>query len=220
MDQAATDGDIGDLRRLGEELAAAEAGPFEPADIGRLFSRSARPEFEFTMQAWIDLSAAESPLLLGVFPDADGAAALEAMLGDALAAFGRSRDMAGSLEPGEAVVVMGRMLRSIADGFSAAVRMRPAGACATGTGGGGFGAWLPIYCCLVTQCGLGPEAALAMPVGRAYALIAGMRWNQGWECAGESYRQRDALRPERPAAPEGAAEAGHDETAGSSAGSS
>ena len=55
----------------------------------------------------------------------------------------------------------------------------------------GFGAWAPIWACLVTQCGLDPERALAMRVDRAQVLIATHRRNQGWQVAGTPYALRD-----------------------------
>lgn len=181
---------IDDLRRLGEELAGALHSPWEPACIARAFSTPAEGELALTMQQWIDLDAIRSPLLQGDLPKT--AAQLEA----AAEIFGLALD---DLDPDEAAAIGGAMLRACGTAFATALPMRqPDSQLSTNNSqlSDGFGTWLAMWAFLVSQCGLAPDAACALRVDRAYALMAATRRNQGWECAGTPYALRDAAEKE------------------------
>lgn len=178
-----------ELRELGEELAAQEDSPWQPPCIARAFAgaNTRREKTEerlclvLTMQGWIDLDAIRSPFLLEQIPST----ADEAI------------DAWTVLNPGREVpapeVLVETILGSIRDAFSTVMKMRQSGSfgCSFDSSDSlGFGSWLPLFACLVTQCGLSPAEALAMPVAQTFALIAAMRSNEGWMPQGESYAQR------------------------------
>jgi hypothetical protein len=88
-------------------------------------------------------------------------------------------------------VLIERTLRAaVTEAFAMALPMRLPDSPQGGVDDG-FGAWLPIFAALVTQCGLTPQAALALRVDRAFALLAAHRRNQGWEVAGTPYALRE-----------------------------
>lgn len=185
-----TSQDEQDLRELQGELLGAERSPWQPRIVARAFrSALAEDPFVFTMQAWIDLSAAESPFLLGRLPEGDERL-LERFV-EAFEIFGFKGTTPEDCN-GEELVLIGRtIVRAIDDGFSTEVALAgPDGARAAGSSNG-MGRWLPILACLVSQIGLTPAAALALPVAQAFALIAAHRCNEGWSVAGETYAMRD-----------------------------
>ncbi len=181
------------LRELGKDLAGALHSLWEPACLARAFATPGEGALVFTMQGWIDLDAARSPLLAGGLPET---------LEEIEAAVDAFRCGPVDLSPDEAEG-LGRLMREeIEAAFALGLRMRAPGAETGAEAPDGFGTWLPLWACLVTQCGLAPDAALALRVGRAFALVAGMRRNQGWECAGTTYALRgEELSVERTAAP-------------------
>lgn len=184
------DATIEELKAESAELAKAAASRWEPLCVARQFARSEEPEFCFTMQGWVDLEAVRSPLLEGLLPQEDVAEHLAA----ALAAFGLPRVAAGNMEPAAAVEMLQAMRDEIIAGFAMAVKMSPIpGTPAPRKALHGMGQWLPVYACLVTQCRLSPDEALNLRVGRAFALISGMRINEGRDPEGASYAERDAL---------------------------
>jgi len=171
--------DIAGLRAWGEELAAAEASPWQPSCIAHAFGR--RPRFDFTMQTWIDLDRVHSPLLQGDLPEE-----IE-QLHDAVDAF-----KCGPLrvEPEAAREMAEAMLAEINRGFGLILKMqRPAGASATSADG--FGSFLPVLTALISQLGLSRADALITPVGQAFALLATHRHNEGWMPTGTPYAQRE-----------------------------
>jgi hypothetical protein len=173
------------LLEMSAELTAAKASPWEPRCIAHAFARQDAQPIDFTMQAWIELEAMRSPLLQGELPED-----LED-LEDALNAVGQSAkdlDSAQAIDVGHAVIVV------ISEAFAMALPMKEPGAETQETEGpDGFGTWLPIFACLVTQCGLSPADARALRVAEAYALIAAHRRNQGWNEAGQPYNGRASI---------------------------
>jgi len=173
------------LRELGEEVAKGRGSVWQPRAVARTFARRGAGEFELTMQGWIDLDFAKSPLLEGGRP-----LTIE-QLEDAFAAFENCGRSPARLSPNEAVVVVSRMQSAVERAFSMVMPMQRDDEGETDKSEAGTGAWLAIMGCLVAEMGLTPEAALALPVGRAFALIAGMRGNQGCRPKRGSYAERE-----------------------------
>jgi len=172
------------LRELGNDLAAALQSEWEPRCISRTFRTPAPDALVLTMQGAIDLEDARSPLLQGRLPET------VEQLRAAFDAFGRLELDPTALFPDAALHLALLMRDAVVESFAMALPMRELGA-ASATSDDGFGRWLPLLACLVTQCGLSMEEALALPVGRAFALVAAMRRNDGWEVAGTSYALRE-----------------------------
>jgi len=171
-----------ELVEASQALAAAQASPWQPRCIARAFARPRPGEVAFTMQAWIDLDAAQSPLLVGEAPaTAEG-------LDAAFAAFGLAHE---ELTPEETVAVVRALLRAIDAGFAAALRMQPPGESTSPAGDDGFGDWAPIFACLVVQCRLSLAEARALRVDAAHILMATMRRNERWTVSGVPYALRD-----------------------------
>ena len=176
------------LRSLAADLAAADQGAWQPRCIARAFALPADGTPVFTMQVWIDLDAASSPLLEGRLPET------EEELHAAVDAF-----RCGPVDlSAEEAVGLGLMMReAIEEAFALSLPMNPP--CDDGGGtmslSGGFGDWLPIYAALVAQLGLSRAEARATPVGEAFALLAADKRNRGWMPSGATYAQRDVLRP-------------------------
>lgn len=173
-----TEAETQQLHELSAELSAAELSPWQPRTISRAFTRRGLGEVRFTMQVWIDLDAAQSPLLLGDLPEN------LAQTTDAFDAF--ELDLG---EPEEAVLICEAMQRAIADAFAAALPMRPEKSAADEDDG--FGDWAPMLATVIAQLGLSRSEALATDVAQAFILIAAHRRNQGWSVAGVPYRLRD-----------------------------
>jgi hypothetical protein len=169
------------LRELGNDLASALQSPWEPRCVARAFATPRASTPVLTMQGWIDLDAMRSVLLVDEIPETleevETAAAVFALSVEGLTA-------------ADAVDVATAMRQGVRDAFAMALRMRPESGASDGARDG-LGTWLPIFSCLVTQCGVPPSEALALPVGQAYALIAGHRRNQGWIITGTPYALRD-----------------------------
>ena len=170
-----------DLLALGAELSETMNSRWEPVAIGRAFARLAPGELAFTMQGWIELSRAQSPLLDGKLPE------IYDELAAAFAAFGlRIEDS----PPEEAALIATAMRRAIQTGLAAVLPMTPAKE-TDGDAADGFGTWLPILTCLVTQCGIAPTIALDLRVEQAFMFLSAHRRNQGWRVAGIPYAHRD-----------------------------
>lgn len=136
-----------------------------------------------TMQGWIDLDAARSPLLLGRLPgtEEDLAAAFAVFLPGGL-----------KTSTGTEVFTLSEIMRDeVRDAFAAALPMQPENAAADDEGDDGFGDFAPLLACLISQCGLSAAEAMALPVAQAFVLIASHRRNQGWKVAGKKYAFRD-----------------------------
>ncbi len=182
-----TEADEADLLSLGQDLASAMNSPFEPRCIARAFASRSKSRCVLTMQVWIDLHDARSPVLSGSAPES-----LED-LESALSAFGFAGTL--NLTPAEAADLANEMVAAVVDAFAMSLTMQPPTQ-AEAAVQDGFGAWLPLMSCLMAQCRLSYESALAMPVGRAFALIAALRRNQGWSVAGVPYALRDVSNSE------------------------
>jgi len=173
---------LDELNGLSTEVAAALHSPWEPRCVAQCFRTRGEGDLAFTMQTWIDLEAARSPLLAGELPrEMDD-------LYPALDAFGLA---IGGMEPGEVAALATAMLRAVQTAFAMSLAMRQPDAEPGEETPDGFGAWLPLFACLVTQCGLSPAEAKQCDVGEAYALTAAHRRNQGWRAAGTEYALRD-----------------------------
>lgn len=179
-----------ELRELGEEIAAAERSPWEPGTIARAWATPDDGALALTMQGWIDLSAARSPILLDRYPETP------AELHAAAASFGLANFAA--LNPLEAVRVTNEMRRTVRAAFAAALKMQPPAVAEMGPEDDGFGVWMPILTALVTQCGLGVQEALALRVDQAFTLFATHLRNQGWHLGGTSYALRDVADADQP----------------------
>lgn len=177
--------ELDELNALGSEAAQVLQSGREPSCVARAFRSKSTRTFVLTMQGWIDLAAIESPVLQMQLPGtlAECAAALEC--------FGASAAGIVELTPEEALVMGEEMVLACAEAFSMRLKMRPPGVGETAADDDGMGEWLPVWSSLVTQCGLSPEVANALAVGRAFALIAGLLWHRGWKVADEPYALRE-----------------------------
>jgi len=168
--------DIDDLKALGREVAERQRAPHEPHCVALAFATPIEGALRFTIQQWIDLEAIRSPLLRGEdFGDPE-------QLRLAGHIFGLSID-SETVTSDEADACVDAMRAVITDAFAMSLPMKPPGETDTADADG-FGDWLLIYSCLVKECGIDPDAALHTEVARAFALIAGVRHNQGWRVAG------------------------------------
>lgn len=174
------------LRALSADLFAAETGVWQPRCIARAMASPAAGTPVFTMQTWIDLDAANSPLLEGRLPEAPE------QISDAVDAF---RCGPVDLSAEEAVGLMLMMHEVIEEGFAMRLPMNQPGDDAGGALSGGFGDWLPIYAALIAQLGLSRADARSIPVGEAFALLATDKRNRGWQPSAATYAQRDVLKP-------------------------
>ena len=177
------DEEIATLQALSQEAEAALHSLWEPRCLARAFATPPAGAVAFTMQAWIDLEAIRSPLLHGALPGLEELAATATC-------FGLPVD---ELSGADAVLVALALRRAVAAGFALALPMQHPDPeqRAPDAEPDGFGAWLPLFACLVVQCGLAPRDARALPVGEAYALTAALRRNAGWEATGTLYALRD-----------------------------
>lgn len=193
-----TEAEENDLRSLSAALAGAEESAWQPRCIARAFATPEAGAVVFTMQTWIDLDAASSPLLEGRLPET------AEELNDAVSAFGCGPV---DLSPEEAVGLGLMMREAIEEAFALSLPMSPpddGGGFGPGLAGG-FGGWLPIYAALIAQFGLSRADARACPVGEAFALLACDKRNRGWQPAAATYAQRDVIQPPKPAQPTEAA---------------
>jgi hypothetical protein len=175
------------LRSLAADLAGAEQSAWQPRCIARAFAIPAEGTPVFTMQAWIDLDAASSPLLEGRLPET------AEQISDAVEAFGCGPV---DLSAGEAVGLMLMMREAIEEAFAMSLPMTPPGDDGgTITLSGGFGDWLPIYAALIALLGMSRGDARSTPVGEAFALLAADKRNRGWMPAAATYAQRDVIQP-------------------------
>ena len=175
--------DLADLRAMGEEYAGAMASPWNPLCVAQAFRTPAKGELTMTMQTWIDLEAIRSPLAQEQWPET--VAQIEA----AAEVFGLTCE---GVTPEEAADMVSAMLRAVREAFSMALGMKQPDTEAEYTArDDGFGSWLPIYTCMVTELGLSRAEARQTPVKEAYAMLAAYRRNQGWHTAGVPYALRD-----------------------------
>jgi hypothetical protein len=174
------------LRELGDDLAKANADTSEPRSIVRAFATSQKNHIALTMQNWIDLEAIRSPLLRLQLPE---------HLEELELAANVFRMSVRTLTVEAAISVARSIRRAVAEAFSLALPMRRANGAAGGSasGGDGFGAWLPLFAFLISECGLDPATAHALRVDQAFALLAACRRNQGWQCTGANYAERETL---------------------------
>lgn len=171
-----------DLQAISLALAQAESVRREPRCLARVLATPKRGELRLTLQMWIDLEEADSPLMRGEAPTT------EAELDAAFDAFGL--DWRG-LEPEELLLIVRKMQRLVANRSALYLPMIPPGEQGSATPDG-FGEWAPLYACLVTQCGIARAEARQMDVDEMYVLIAAHRRNEGWRVGGMPYAVRDA----------------------------
>ncbi len=163
-------------------IARAENSPWEPRCITRIFSPLRSDEIALTMTGWAMLDAARSPLMIG------GPLKTLAEVREAAAVFGMNVE---GLELEDVARVVQTMEEAVSAAFATTLAMRPKDAGPSSGGNDGFGSFLPILSCLITQVRISLSEALALRVDRAHALIAGMRRNEGWECHGTAYALRE-----------------------------
>ncbi|MGA3169470.1 MAG: hypothetical protein ABSE62_00500 [Chthoniobacteraceae bacterium] len=181
------------LRELQAQLAGTAQSPWQPRCVARAFrTPAASHAFVFTMQAWIDLDAVQSPFLLEELPDPDlGHEAIIRAFEEAFAAFGHTSTTPAECAPFELALLGKSMIRVIRQGFAMRLRMNPPKGMESGGGDDGFGDWLPVMACLKAQLYFGWEEALAMHVERALAVVNAHRRNEGWTPAETPYALRD-----------------------------
>lgn len=178
------------LAQLGSHLAGVDAGPWQPRCVARAFASRTGPVF--TMQAWIDLDAARSPILQGLMPSNDDE------IRAALVAFGWRGDDPLASTPDAMTAACAEMAQAVHEAFALALPMDREGS--QSLPADGFGDWLPLLARLVETFG-SLERALACPVDQAFALRAAHLHNEGWRCAGEPYSARDTIAPMAPITP-------------------
>jgi hypothetical protein len=183
-----TDTEAQDLLSLAADLAAAEQSAWQPRCVARAMAAPEEGRPVFTMQTWIDLDAASSPLLEGRLPETEE---------DLHAAVDAFRCGPVDLSAEEAVGLGLLMREAIEEAFAMSLPMNPPGDDAGGSTSlcNGFGDWLPIYAALIAQLGLSRSDARSIPVAEAYALLAADKRNRGWQPAGATYAQRDVIQP-------------------------
>ena len=175
---------LDDLRALGMELATGLQSDCQPPCIARAFARPERSALVLTMQGWIDLDATANPILNQFATESP-----EQFM-DALAAFDQPVFDPILIEPEEAVAIVTRMIDAVKIAFSMGLKMVDPSSKGSGAHPDGFGSWLPVLACLITQCKMARVEALATPVCQAFGIISGMRRNQGWGEAGIPYALR------------------------------
>lgn len=169
-----------DLAAFSEELAGQASSPWQPACVAQAWSQAGR-RVGFTMQAWIELERLRSPILLGELPDE--LTALEA----AANVFGLSVD---GMQPADAIALGQALISAVQLAWSMRLKMQPANPAAHADQG--FGDWLPLLACLVSQAGLSLHEARSMEVAQAFSFLAAMRHNESWNLVGgEPYNLRD-----------------------------
>ncbi len=179
--------DLKDLREMQSELLAVESSFWQPRCVSRTFWSCEEP-FVFTMQAWIDLDAIQSPFLLGELPPPE-----EAIwhFQEAFAAFGHWQTTPDACDPEELILLGRKMIAAISEGFSMRVKLSPPEGRQSAAGENGLGDWLPIMACLKSQLMFSLAEIEALPVGKAFALLAAHRCNEGWSVSSETYAMRD-----------------------------
>lgn len=177
--------ELEELRKLSGDIAANEKSPWQPSCISAAFATVQRA-FVFTMQAWINLDFVRSPILHGKLP-VEGDVLHQ--LSDAVDAF--DAGPFNDISPEEAIALGELMLEEVNRGFGMVLKMNPPAGMRAGGSDDGFGSWLPVLTCLISELEMRESDALATHVGQAFALIATYRHNQGWTCGGISYAQRD-----------------------------
>jgi hypothetical protein len=183
-----TEKDEQDLRELQGELIASDVSLWEPRCVAACFARKDTP-FDFTMQAWIDLDAVKSPFLLGKLP---ATALVLIQFREAFAAFGHFETTPEACGPDDLILLGNQIIDAISEAFQMRVKLAPPDGCrAAHVESTGMGGWVSLFACLKSQLGFSLSEAMALNVGKAFALIAAHRCNDGWSVAGETYSQRD-----------------------------
>jgi len=178
------------LRDFQAELVGLTQSVYEPGCVGRAFCTGLKDEaFVFTMQAWIDLSVAHSPLLELRLPDPEENV-LEVLL-TAFRAFDRWEARVDELEPEEAVTIGKLMIEAIRAGFAMQLKLQPPRGFTCSAVDDGMGNWLPTMAFLKSQMNYSQDEAARLPVGQAFGMMAAHRRNQGWTVEGETYAMRD-----------------------------
>jgi hypothetical protein len=182
------------LRELQAQLAGTAQSPWQPRCVAEAFrSPAISHAFVFTMQAWIDLDAVQSPFLLEELPDPDlGEGAIITAFEEAFAAFGHTGTTPAECAPFQLMLLGKSMIRVIRQGFAMRLRMNPPKGFESAGADDGFGDWLPVMACLKAQLYFGWDEALALQVERALAVVNAHRRNEGWTPAETPYALRNA----------------------------
>ena len=178
-----------ETREFQQELLAAERSEWQPRCVSRAFASSRDEDpFAFTMQAWIDLEAVQSPFLLGQFPNDES---YLYQFADAFQAFGYKESTPDQCTEEQLVLLGHKMIRAIAQGFSMHLKLAAPEGFRAKRADDGMGSWLPVMACLKSQLNFSLAEARSLLVEQAFALMAGHRCNEGWRVDGETYAQRD-----------------------------
>jgi len=183
---------LDELREMQAQLGGVSASPWQPRCVARAFcSPDVDHPFVFTMQAWIDLDAAQSPFLLGELPSPDlGEEGVIEAFNAAFAAFGLEAPKLRECGVDQFIHIGNCIIRAINRGFAMRLRMHPPKGFESAGGDDGFGDWLPVMACLKAQLYFAWEEAMALPVDRAFGLINAHRRNEGWSPAETPYAMR------------------------------
>jgi len=171
-----------ELEAEADRLAALRVDPRTPAVVRRAFLRPAA----ITLRKFLALEDAASPVLDGKWPFEDSAAMAEAFC-TAFAIVYPGEPIPEAKELSRAI---DRMVQEVRRGFSTVMPMRwprqhgadPAPAREDGLG------WVARF---IARFPWQPDQVLDTPLDVLFILAAAQNANEGADCAGEDYRERD-----------------------------
>jgi hypothetical protein len=189
--------EVQSLRAVSQKIAGLENSLWQPDCVSAMFANDDRAETDpvFTMQAWINLDRARSPLLYGKLPNEwHGAKAAFRAFGFDLVEYIEGQECPEEEVSAAVATVLEKMNKAIKAGFAMAVSMDPphVEGMKYESHRNEFGSYLSLWACLVKQCHVLPECADMLEVGRARALVAAMRGNEGWTVSDTPYAIRGA----------------------------
>jgi len=176
--------DIRSLEAEADAIAARRADPRTPAVVRRAFLRPCA----MTLYKFLQLEEAASPALTGQWPWADAEAMSQAFC-TAFEIVFPERDIPVAAD---VVSVIAEIDAEVAQAFSTVMPMKfptPPGSSPTLQPADGIGWVARIW----ARIG-GHPAQLDMPMDQIFILAAGMTANEGAECAGENYRDREVVK--------------------------
>ena len=189
-----------ELRGLAAELAEVEASPWQPRTVRNAFLPvpvlvghiMLQP---LTMIRWLRLDRVQSPFLGGAWP-LDTTVQVRALV-SAVAILSGDQGVDEErfiqiVTPEETLEGFRTVATLISDAFSPDIEMRREGPDVPAHRPGGFGRWLVLMTCLITDLGLSVSEAMQIPVAQALCLHACHSWRNGFVPAHETYLQRDA----------------------------
>ncbi len=172
------------VEELSERIAARRADPRTAAVVRRAFL----PPFgALTLRRYLALEEEGSPLLSGEWPW-ESAAAMAHAFCTAYAVLWPDRQV-----PGPEVLEQGllEMVGEVKRAFAAMMPMRfPRSPGESGSSAPDGLGWVPHLVARALTSGI--DGALDMPMDQLFILVAAMAANEGAECAGEDYRDREA----------------------------